>query len=513
MSPAPEGPSEGTPPSHRRPGRVSTALALVCATFAAACETDGSSPPPGRLFFPTAMALAPDGTHLFVASSNFDLSFNRGALHSYDLDVLNASVDRCPERIATEETVDSPEECQFIPTQDGRIELVEQGAVEQVAGLLVSQVQIGSFTDGVAVAPAGNRLYLPVRGDANLTFVDIQDGGALFCGEGTGAVAGPDAFERCESVYSRVDESFANARDVNLPNDPVGVTTGLIQDLLPAESEALAGDYVLFAHRGGSVSLFFDRDRDGNPASLEPPRLVDRLDGIGQLLIDVSVDPATQFGWLASQSTIGVQRFGIGIEELTSTDEDAIFAQLERTSLYRTTTLFFAGLDAASGFGDVRSVAFDPRPDVDRAYLLNRSPNALLIADPSAEPDELRVLRRIPVGLGPSKLQVREFPVEGRTLAFVSCFDSVDVWVIDVDLGVLVGIVRNLGGPFEIEVDVPRRRAYVLDFVASTVRVVDLAPMLACLSGEAAGDPMADGECSPRLLGILGRPQARDELN
>ena len=290
---------------------------------------------------------------------------------------------------------------------------------------------------------------------------------------------------------------------MGLPNDPVGVIAGPFADLLPPGSAPVEGNYVLFAHRGGSASLFIDGDQPDRPR----PRLLSSLGGLGALLVDVTYDDATGLGWLASASTLGVARFGIGVEVLEG--GEGSFAQIERTQLFRTRTLVFEDLDTSRGFGDVRAFALDPRPDVRRAYLLNRTPNALLVADPDAELDRIRVLRRIPVGLGPSKLTVREFPTEGRTLAFVSCFDSQDVWVIDVDLGALVGVVRNLGGPFEIAVDVPRQRAYVLDFVASTVRFVDLAPMFACLRG----DLMAGAECSPQLLGLLGRPSARDELN
>ena len=91
--------------------------------------------------------------------------------------------------------------------------------------------------------------------------------------------------------------------------------------------------------------------------------------------------------------------------------------------------------------------------------------------------------------------------------------------MVDLDLGRLVGIVRGLGGPFELTVDAERERIYVLDFRQSVIRVIDLAPMFACLDrGEAlecggdSPDPACTAECSPVQLGVVGRPVAVEEL-
>lgn len=483
----------------RSPHGGALVVGLLAMTALFACETDGQSPPSGQLFFPSAMTLSANGDVLYVANSNFDLRFNRGALHSYDLTRLNALMDACP-RLVDDPTnrITSAGECQVLPLElEDRLGELRQEDV-RFEDVLLDQVQTGSFADGMALGPEGRRLYLPMRGDANLTFVDTDESGGLSCGGDESA-----DFERCSADFARVDESLARERDVTLPNDPVGVIAGPFADLMPPGSAPVDGAYVLFAHRGGSASLFVDGDQDDRPS----PRLLATLGGLGSLLVDVTFDDASGLGWLASATTVGVARFGIAAEVIEAGAGG--FAQIERTQLYRSRTLVFEDLDTSRGFGDVRALAIDPRPDVRRAYLLNRTPNALLVTDPEAVDDRIRVLRRVPVGLGPSKLTVETFPTEGRTLAFVSCFDSQDVWVVDVDLGALVGIVRNLGGPFEIVVDVPRQRAYVLDFVASTVRFVDLAPMLACLRG----DLMTGDECSPQLLGLLGRPAARDELN
>ena len=84
--------------------------------------------------------------------------------------------------------------------------------------------------------------------------------------------------------------------------------------------------------------------------------------------------------------------------------------------------------------------------------------------------------------------------------------------MIDVDASRLVGIVRGLGGPFELAVDVRRRRVYVLDFRSSVIRVIDLEPMFACLNDATFDRAQDAAECSPLTLGIVGRPRAVREL-
>jgi len=64
-----------------------------------ACDNEGAPPPNGRLAFPAALAVSPDGSFLYVANSNFNLRYNSGSLQTYDLAVLNERIDAagCPE--------------------------------------------------------------------------------------------------------------------------------------------------------------------------------------------------------------------------------------------------------------------------------------------------------------------------------------------------------------------------------------------------------------------------------
>ncbi len=489
-------------PTARPPG-----ILLLVAALLGGCTNEGEPPPVGRLVFPIALGLSPSGEHLFVANSNFDLRYNAGSLQSYDVDVLNQELDRACRDVPPSER----DACGIIPEEDVRDDLTE--AIRPVQGLLVDQVRIGSFADGMAVAPYGDaaRVYLPVRSDANLTYVDVV-GGQFDCGPGA-----PDELgRRCDDAHRRGEDEAATLRGIELPADPVGVAVGPLADVVSPDRTAPEGNYVLFAHRDGRASLFFDEPEGDSTA----PVLVHTLSGLPSELVDITVDPRTRVAWAPSAREPVLARVGIAFDGATR--------EPDRSFLFDAGGAYLSGIDTGSASrGDTRLLRFDPRPEVERAYILARRPRALLIADTSDASAAVPVLDVVPVGFGPSRLEIATIDVSDpeddasppmlRTLAFVSCFDTRDLYVIDVDLGELVGIVRSLGGPFELVVDPGRGkpseggygpRVYVADFRTSVVRVVDLGPMAACLRGATPDD----GECSPQLLGVVGRPVAVREL-
>lgn len=475
-------------------------LALVLSPPGLGCGGGGATPPPGRLHFPTAVTMSPvdpelgASRFLFVAHSNFDLRYIHGSLAVYDLEILNAALDS---QACRNEDADR---CGVLPAEDDRDDLAGLGIVP-IPGLLVSEVHTGSYAAGLTLADARTpnaawRLYMPVRSDANLTHVDVGADGRLRCGEG---FAVPGAPYECRDAFRSGDDATANARGVVLPPDPLGIQVGPLSDLVTG-AEAAAGNYILLAHRAGSLSLFFDAPTGDSTR----PVLVHTLSGFPEELADVAFDPLTKLAWLPSAFDPFVARAGVAFDGAT--------ASPERSYLFDAGALrVSSAVDTGTATrGDTRAIRFDPRPDRRRAYVVSRRPRALLTVDVDDSVGKLEVNDIIPVGLGPSKLQLALFPTPSgeRLLAFVSCFDSRDLYVIDVDAGLLVGVVRAIGGPFDLAVDVPRQRLYVTDFRQSVMRVFDLTGALDCLDP----DREAMGGCAPRPLGVLGRPVAVQEL-
>ncbi len=483
----------------------------LCVAFllVLACDNTGEPPPVGRLVFPIALGISPDNQFLFVANSNFDLRFNAGSLHSYDLDTLNDGLDQ----VSTSCDPSDTDSCGIIPVEDERDDLLDN--IEPVEGLLVDQVRIGSYVDGMAVASndgVDSRLYMPVRSDANLTFVDVTGDGCFQCnaGEPVECASRTNLGRPCDDAFRRGDDEAATLRDIQLPADPVAVTVGPLSDVVRGDAIDPAdvnGNYIIFAHRDGRASLFFDQIEGGGMA----PTLVHTLSGLPTELVDITIEPSTQLAWLPSAINPVMGRVGIAFDGMTN--------EPERSYLFNAGDMTLTGVDTGTVTrGDTRVVRFDPRPDVERAYVLSRRPRALLVVDTADSVSSVNVIDAIEVGFGPSRLDIVQFndtsdPVLGdidRTLAFISCYDSRDVYIVDVDLGRLVGVVRGLGGPFELAVDTERKRVYVLDFRSSVIRVIDLLPMFVCLSDDEG--MMRTEECSPRQIGVVGRPDAVTEL-
>lgn len=481
--------------------------ALWALALAGCADNPGVDPPLGELNFPIAIqTITPDGAdrprYALIANSNFDLRYNGGSLQLYNLDALAG----CVRDLECESLLDDCGDVvdQNLPGVEGTIEC---------PGLFVDEVVIGSFADSIALSPDQSRVYLPVRSDANLSFVNLDmsapvgaDGRAamLDCGQG--------ADRRCTRDFNRGDEAEANRRGIELPADPVDIYVGSLEtDFLRS---AGSGNYAVVAHRGGSVSLFLDEVVAGATA----PRLVHTLVGLPEELVTLTRDPRTGLFWAPSAFRPNVARVGIAL--------DAEFERLDDSFVFNSGTLSVSGVSSVSATrGDTREVVFDPRGPEFGAYILSRRPSALFFVDSVESRSTLEIEDLVDLGVGPSRVAITTFEgyeeTEGDpstfvalprpvTLAFVSCFDSRDVYVVDVDLRSVVAVVPSAAGPFELEVDEARGYVYLVDFRSSVIRVIDLRPSFECYLG-GVEDPGAR-ECTPLQRGRIGTPRPVQEL-
>ena len=458
----------------------------------AGCALDnaGTPAPAGELNFPIAIALAPSvggapSPYLFVANSNFDLRYSSATVQSYDLGVIDRALgERC-----SAAGVD-PSECALVPNASDAEQREGLTAI-YVPSMLASEVVIGSFADGLEIAPDGRRLYLPVRSDSDVTWIDVDANGQLACG------APATGRPKCDQDHRHVDRTLLDARGLDLPTDPVDIAVGP----LTALGTTLPGNYLLIAQRNASVTLAVDMP------SMAKPAAVDVMSELGLEQVTATVDPTTGLVWVPTGVAPGVAsnliaRAGLAIDGETATPD--------QMHLWRTTP---AVITAVNNGADTREVRFDPR-DPSLLYVLSRSPTAVLVARRALDDGRLDVKDVIAVGTGPSRMTLATVPVGGgrpdRLLAFVSCFDERDVYVIDLDRRQVLAVVRNVSGPFELEPDLVRERLYVTDFRTSSIRVFDLGPLLRCLRDEAA--PELDRTCAPQILGLIGKPVSVREL-
>ncbi|MBK8169147.1 MAG: hypothetical protein IPK60_02235 [Sandaracinaceae bacterium] len=447
-----------------------TTVLLAILTPACSLDQAGVDPVQGTFNFPAEVALSPalaaDGApaFLFVANANFDLRYNGGTVMS--LDAM---------RIA--EAIRDPAMC----PESATAPCVLDPSVYEI-----NEVRTGSFPGGMAVSTRGDRIYVPIRSDGNLTYIDVDDSGRLSCVT-NGTVPGNDAPPaRCDDGHRRGDETIANQRGEAMPADPVRVITVPLT-ALDAAAPPDSGDAVIVADVAGAMSFFIDeRAQNGSTA----PQLIDVISGLASGLAGLAYDPTSQLLYGTSTRSSELARVGVALD-LQAHD-------LRRSFLFKASSLFVGGLDDGR---DTRDIHFDPANQM--AYVLSRRPEVLLVADMSATPrnnGELPVEQLIGVSAGPSRLTVAT--IGGTQYAFISCYDARTLYVIDLDLSREVGIIRGFSGPFQIAVDSVRNLLYVADFRGSNLRVVDLAPLTT---------PGADAALS--VVAFVGTQRPRSELH
>lgn len=491
---------------------LGTGLLVVLASHVmAACsnwpDNPGIDPYPAELHYPTGLAVMDldptDGssapTHMVVANSDFDLGFNAAAVQSYDLRVLNSAIDQnCAGLPVWKRQACVVASSQARSATDHPSTLTD---VYPTDGLFLSEVLIEAYADGMEIGSNGTRLYIPVRSNSDVTRVDVSPDGLLSCG-GT-----PGVREHCTDAYESTLKSAAELRGVDYVTDPVDLVTGSLSEFgLPADM----GDYVAMAHRSGAMSFFVVPGTGMGTDQPDQPILTGTLLGIGNSLAGIVREPTSTSStfWIASGNSTYVPRVTVAIDGQSTTPQ-VISAGV---SLDRPVPII--GLDfGTSRTANFRQFAFDPRPGYEgRVYGVSRRPDALAFFRRDELSGSYVVEDLVPIGIEGMRMQLVTFDdaqMNTHLVAFVSCYQSRNIFVIDVDHRKTIGIVSGLSGPFEFEVDKTRQRLYVLDFRTSVVRVVTLAPLVACLTG-ASSSP--NQQCSPEILGMLGVPNAVEYL-
>jgi hypothetical protein len=544
---------------------LSLTLVLTAATWCCSLNHPGEAPSEGELYYPIAVTLPPvqedkaDLTvpprYLFVANANFDLRYNAGSLQAFNLDYIAKRINSCnKDKDKCRDSIKCRKECEQDKAKclacDKAYEDYDdcdpyQACVIAPTKALEDEVLIGSFAATAAFSPTGKRLYVPTRSNTSLTYVDVDpeaEGEAvLSCGEGSG--------RKCSDDYVRGDESIASGRELEITGESVGVVATRLDKLMDWEAleeleeklmdwEALEGleetaeikeqkeeleylrnskkkleaiDGVFVAQRNGTVAFFFSRDEEDGDYEAGP-QLVHIVDSFQSDITNIGLDPVSGRAYLTSQeySTTGgrksLQRVGFFYDG----DPD-------------TSSIFDGGfvlLRGVSAERDTRAIAFSPlAEDKDKVFVVSRTPNALLIVDFATARTggfEAMVNRTVKVGNGASRLALGQIGSDPRLFAFVSCFGSRELYIIDVDLAEPVAVIQGFSGPFEVTVDRLRKLAYVADFRSSIIRIVDLQPII-------CSPESSDVECPEnlvdaanpipcRIVATLGEPRPPEEL-
>jgi hypothetical protein len=518
---------------------------------------DGKAPPLEELYFPTGLALdllsesdedkgAPK--FMFVVNSDFDLQYRAGSVVSYNLDSLRKLVPRncsnsadcldgdiCDapggEGIPTDDPARVPSyfcvnpittaPCGVGGERDEADLVLNPGRCKSVVptrenGVVVDAVGIGAFATDVIwrqnpedQPEFPSRLFVPVRGDSSLHWIDVDGEGKLSCGQN----AGDD--DECSSQHRSGSSTDDNLDQLRQPSEPYAI-------------DATAdGAYVAITNQtSGSVSLFHNDWRsDGGP------KLVNILTRLPLAPVAIAALPETEFasgarpapGFLVAYRTAPQ----VDLLRVRSDAVDTGTALVDYTN-YALTRGGSVPITANSLGFDSRGIVIDdaqrrkdyaackqqppecePGEDPTQCltrclravhqpavYVASRSPASLLVGAMTTDigypagTSELpfftdsvsltfgpsRVILgyvKVP-GTAQSQLSDSAGPYELERRVFAVCFDSRRIFVYDPKRRLIEALVSTGRGPYALAVDAVRGLAYLGHFTDSYLGVISL---------------------------------------
>lgn len=516
----------------------------------------GESPCREQLYFPTGIAIDPEGDVLYVGSANADLRYSGGTVMAMRLARFDCAVEYARGGFAsippgcTEDDLTVPDNCSgggaLIGLSENdhqgcRINLLDPGIMECDECPFVSDaVRIGNFSGSIRVqertvgemtfpvvdngCPAGSsvassddsghiltcsgsiaanrRLWLPVRGDPSITYIDVIKNGSdviLSCED----PSNPDPARRpnaCSNQRITARDFHSNQPGAPsslpaLPPEPFGIA--LDQGTLTSTIDDAQGyARLLVAHlSGGEVTLI-------NAAAFRPTSTSD-IKPEENVVYDVHT------GFFAGDSQD--RRGAFAIAPLRSGDADSYWYVSSRinptVAMFRVAnagvllpTILPAGdFNVSNGpflaGDDVREFAFEP--GARRGFFLNDHPPSLFTVDtrieasgPTAGVPRNFVVDAVSVCQGASHMAVRQWTEPGAegtpdrqlTRIYVVCFTTGQVMILDPDLALVLDTVQvgtgandiafNFGG--DILQEPLHRRAYVTDYIDMNVSIIDL---------------------------------------
>ena len=179
---------------------MGAAAVTLCACYSGG--GNGSDPPSNQLYFPVGLAVSTGGNVLYAVNSDFDLQWNGGTLQSYDLFKLRHDIgvmlnwDPGPDQrnfpaLPYDEARKPGFFCKPDGTFPGGPEIDQNGDRIPVGRICAppmhseayfhDTVTIGAFATDLQLSTAtldgqptgGRRLFMPMRSDASLTWVDV----------------------------------------------------------------------------------------------------------------------------------------------------------------------------------------------------------------------------------------------------------------------------------------------------------------------------------------------------
>jgi hypothetical protein len=471
---------------------------------------NGTAPPGDTFYYPVGLGVSLGGNVLYAVNSDFDLQWNGGTLQSYDLHLIRkhallAIKDPTDPNLPLAQPAQAgcPNTPPVYTSSGTRQPLTETCAPpvysqfyvrdSAVIGAFATDLQLSTTTSTDPAAQQaidGKRLYVPVRGDASLTWADLTvDDPNVAPPEDPSVPYAPFALDCGTRVNNLCDAAHhagnnpnepGNTRNVTLPGEPFGM----------AQSED--GTTIVITHQTApNTSLLLTGLAPSAPPGNPSLQFVVGglpLGGVGVTSVPhdplafgcapgapCPAEPRPAFLETYNQAAeVDLFRFYSDISNETTSSVLRPF--LVRESAYPVT--------ANAGGTDSRGIVIDPTPRIAceaaattpaeleicaqrpaRVFFANRSPPSLVIGEigePSAsgdgtyDPDRLVIYDSVPLEAGASKVFLGPVVDKNGNYAlrvFIVCFDSSLVYAYDPDDGTIENQIYTGPGPFAMAFD------------------------------------------------------------
>jgi DNA-binding beta-propeller fold protein YncE len=495
------------------------------------------------------VGLAVDKTNsrLYVASSDFDLQFNGGSVQVLDLERIRSLVPRecqndeqcnqeagevcdsagdaptffCVAKLGDDPCgnlgVQTEAKRLLVPGRCGYVDLLKP--VDGGSPLLVGSVGTGAFATDIQLryGPYGDngRLFLPVRGEASLHWIDLESDGSMSCGQ-------TEDSPKCDKAHRIGTDEDENERNVKMPAEPYGLA---IND---------EGDAIVVTHQTTGKASLFHQDISSKEAWEAGPSLEFVQTNLPTQVLAIASAPSPQLvrdarvDWLNADNSDGLVSdpyppgFLVAYRNAARIDLLRFYADRESSPTRPFLQLATSVAITANSVGsDTRGIAYDDfeRRDCEAScpakdsadndkrtscladcakmpigvYVASRSPASLLIGSTVKDTwatqnrDVPKFFDAVPLPTGASRVYVSKVVGSDGSLetrVFVVCFDQRRIAIYDPIRRRMEGFVTTGRGPHALAFDYApadanagtpaRALAYVAHFTDSYVSVIEL---------------------------------------
>lgn len=504
---------------------------LACSCFP---PGEGLDAPLDRVYFPVGVALSADGRQLFVANSDFDLQYNGGSVQAFDAErirsIVPLSCSSTADCAARPGTVcdDTPGDrnggtpsfwclppdsapCEQLGEQPayarskvpGRCRHIDPARPGDGAGSLITgSVGIGAFATDLlvtnnAAAAAGEptaRLFVPVRGDSTLHWIDLHADGSLDCGQRRND-------GNCDDRHrSGDDPDLEHTRDdLTSPAEPYGIAA------------TADGRAVVVTHQTeGKVSVFGNSWTDGTNlewvtgdmptrpigvAAVPPAAAVKLARAQAESATDPALRELSRYapGFLVTYRNAAEVRLIRYFDDANSSPPRPFLEQSGSAEI-RVNSVSWDSRGIAVDDSARRQCEATCNPEdlsclvtcletpLD-VFVANRTPASLLVGktrvgEAGTQLEELpEFYDSIPLPFGPSRVvigTIRNELGELERRVFVLCFDARRIVIYDPDRRREEAWIDTGSGPHSLAIDAQNALAYVAHFTDSYIGVIDL---------------------------------------